>query len=104
MFQHVHQDGKVVSRNKFFTRLRQDLSAAAEITRKHSCLEQARHSQHYNHRVKRSSLAVGDQVFRPPFVVKKAGGSSLTDGKWFLMTLYQWGIILMCTGPPSRLP
>lgn len=52
----------MVGCNEFVSRLRQDLSAAADIARKHSRREQTRHAQLYNLRVKGHSLAVGDRV------------------------------------------
>ncbi|KAK0146548.1 hypothetical protein N1851_014120 [Merluccius polli] len=62
MFQHVVQDDKVISHNEFVSRLKQDLSEASEIARKHSVDEQARHARLYNRKVKGSPLAMGDRV------------------------------------------
>lgn len=62
MFQHVLCDERVVSHHEFVTALRRDLSAAAEIARKHSLKEQNRHVILYNRKVRGSPLAVGDRV------------------------------------------
>lgn len=79
MFQHVRQDDKVVGRTEFVSRLRQDLSAAAEIARNHSRQEQARHALLYNRRVKGSSLAVGDRVL---LAVRGEKGRRKLSDRW----------------------
>lgn len=79
MFQHVRQHEKVVGRNKFVCRLRQDFSAAAEISQKHSRQEQARHAQLYNRRIKGHSFAVGDWMLLA--VCGEKGRRKLSD-KW----------------------
>ena len=62
MFQHVVKDDKVISHNEFVSQLKQDLSEASEIARKHSLDEQACHARLYNRKVKGSPLATGDRV------------------------------------------
>ncbi len=62
MFQHTLSDETAVKYSDFVSRLKRDLSEAANIAQKHSSVEQARHAMIYNRNVKGSPLTVGDRV------------------------------------------